>query len=118
MLTPENLKIYAEQVAKDLERFAKAEHTRWNAFMLTEGYRPATVEQMHQYAETVGSHKDDLSMLHPCIADWDALDDLQDAYNTVYGADKKFKKYDRMIAEKLPRIWEVAQQMNGGKKDV
>jgi len=60
----------------------------------------------------VGSHKDDLSMVHPCITDWKMLDDLEALYNTTYGKHKEFKKYDRGIVEKLPGIWAAAQQMN------
>jgi len=115
ILTAANLQIYADCFANDPElrdRLAMNEHTRWNAFMLSEGYQTATVEQMHQYAVAVGSHKDDLSMVHPCITDWKMLDDLEALYNTTYGKHKEFKKYDRGIVEKLPGIWAAAQQMN------
>ena len=121
LLTPENLKIYAECVASDDDfrhRLAVAEHVRWNAFMLSEGYRPATAQQMHQYAEAVDSHKDDLSMVHPCITGWDELDALEEVYNATYGQSKEFKKYDKLIVEKLPEIWAVAQQMNGADENV
>ena len=116
ILTDENFRIYAECMANDpalRHRLAVNEHLRWNAFMRSEGYQPATVAQMHQYAESVGSHKDELSMLHPCIADWDTLDQLESVYNTTYHKDKKFKKYDKQIVESLPQIWEVAQDLNG-----
>ena len=121
ILTPANLNIYAECVANDealRHRLAVNEHIRWNAFMLSEGYLPATIEQMHQYAEAVGEHKDDLSLLHPCITDWDTLDQVESIYNTTYGKSKKFKKYDKKIVEKIPEIWAVAQQMNGEDKYV
>lgn len=121
ILTPANLQTYAESVANDPQlrhRLAVNEHIRWNAFMLSEGYLPANMEQMHQYAKIVGSHKDDLSMMHPCITDWDTLDQLESIYNTTYGKTKEFKKYDRKIVENLPEIWEVAQSLNGESKDV
>jgi hypothetical protein len=112
ILTADNLRIYARELKDDpqfRQRLVQNEHDRWNAFMLTEGYLPATEDQMHLYAEAVDSHKDDLSMLHPCITDWDALDKLEAQYNRTYGKDKTFKKYDIDIVEKLPLIWEVAQ---------
>ena len=115
LLTAENLQTYGKRIATDSAfrlRLAINEHVRWNAFMLSEGYMPATVEQMHQYAKTIDSHKDDLSMLHPCIADWDALDGLEHIYNTTYHKSKSFKKYDQMIVDSLPEIWKVAQKMN------
>lgn len=116
ILTPDNLRIYAECIANDPDlrrRLAINEHARWNAFMLSEGYQPVTTQQMHQYAKEVGSHKDDLSMLHPCITDWESLDELENIYNKAYGKTKEFKKYDKKIVESLPEIWAVAQRMNG-----
>lgn len=116
LLTDENLRIYAEAIKNDpvlCEQLVKNEHDRWNAFMLSEGYQPATVEQMHQYAEAVDSHKDDLSMLHPCITDWDSLIALEALYNRTYGKSKKFIKYDREIVVKVPQICQVARQLNG-----
>lgn len=116
LLTEKNLKKYANALAEDpqlLESLAKNEHARWNAFFLSEGYQQATVTQMLQYAQAVGEHKDELSLLHPCITDWDSLETVQDRYNTAYGESKNFKKYDKIIVEKVPVIWAVAQQMNG-----
>ncbi len=116
ILTAENIKLYiANTVHNPLlcHRLAVNEHHRWNAFMLSEGYQSATIQQMHQYAEAVGNHKDDLSMLHPCITEWKELDKLEQEYNSTYGKSKEFKKYDIEIVEKIPEIWEVAQRMNG-----
>ncbi len=116
ILTPGNLRIYSERIANNTklrDRLAINEHRRWNAFMLTEGYLPASIDQMHQYAQSVDSHKDDLSMLHPCIVDWADLDNLEHVYNSTYGKSKNFKKYDKAIVEKVSEIWAVAQQMNG-----
>ena len=121
ILTPENLRTYSERITNDTklrERLAINEHKRWNAFMLTEGYLPASIDQMHQYAQSVGSHKDDLSMLHPCIVDWADLDELEHIYNSTYGKSKQFKKYDKAIVEKVSEIWAVAQKMTGGHDHV
>ena len=116
ILTAENIQIFADCIAadKDLtERLAINEHVRWNAFCRTEGYQTATAEQMHRYAPEVDSHKDKLSMLHPCITDWDALDDIQQQYNATYGKNENFKKSDRDIVNNIPKIWAVAQRMKG-----
>lgn len=116
ILTPENLQIYSNRIANDSDLFLRLainEHRRWNAFMLTEGYLPASINQLHQYAQSVGSHKDDLSMLHPCIVDWADLDELENIYNSSYGKSKKFKKYDKAIVEKVSEIWAVAQKTTG-----
>ena len=121
ILTDKNIQLYIDGTKHNpllCHRLAVNEHNRWNAFMLSEGYQPATVEQMHQYAKAVGNHKDDLSMLHPCITDWKSLDELEKVYNTTYGKSKEFKKYDIEIVEKIPEIWAVAQRMNGASEHV
>lgn len=115
-LTEENLQTYAAWIKKDptfYERLAKNEHTRWNAFMLSEGYQPASVEEMHLYAPAADSHRDDLSLLHPCIIPWNALNEVESIYNRTYHKDKAFKYYDRAIVKNTPTIWAVSQAQKG-----
>lgn len=117
ILTQENIKIFDESIKKDaalLERLAINEHKRWNAFMLSEGYQAASIDEMLIYAESIGNHKDDLSMLHPCITEWEALDELEKIYNEKYIKNKNFKYYDKNIVKSIPQIWEVSQKANGG----
>lgn len=121
ILTAANMQKYAKCLATDpvlRKQLAINEHIRWNAFFLSEGYLSATTQQMHQYAKAVDSHKDKLSMLHPCIIDWDKLDELEHVYNTTYGKKEEFKKHDKEIVEKIPEIWAFAQQMNGENENV
>ena len=113
-VTPENIRIFAECLKTDPdlpERLARNEHDRWNAFMLSEGYQPASVEEMHLYAGTVGNNRDDLTKLHPCIAPWDALDELENIYNDTYHKHKRYKEYDYIIVKSVPDIWAAAQKM-------
>lgn len=121
MLTAENMQKFARCLADDpslRRQLAINEHIRWMAFFLSEGYLPATIKQMHQYAKVVDSHKDKLSMMHPCIVDWEDLEEVQNAYNSTYGKNEEFKKHDKEIVEKIPEIWAFAQQMNGENEDV
>ncbi|MBQ4559383.1 MAG: hypothetical protein IJA54_03540 [Tyzzerella sp.] len=116
ILTTENINMIAECLKNDKDlcnRLAMNEHKRWNAFMLSEGYQTATLEDMMLYSKTTKEHKDELSMLHPCITDWDALDKLEKTFNEAYNKDKQFKFYDQEIIEKIPVIWEKTQEMNG-----
>ncbi len=118
-LNDENIAIFKECINNDkglCERLAKNEHTRWNAFMLSEGFETATLEEMMLYSKTNkdNDHKDELTMLHPCITDWSSLDNLEKAYNESYGKNNKpFKFYDKEIVEKIPLIWETVKNMNG-----
>lgn len=81
--------------------------------MLSEGYQPASVEEMHLYAPAADSHRDDLSLLHPCIIPWNALNEVESIYNRTYHKDKEFKFYDRAIVKNIPTIWAVSQAQKG-----
>ena len=87
-----------------LDRLAKVEHLRWNAFIRSEGYRNADIDTMDAYASVVGHQRDDLSKLHPCLVEWDQLDDVSAAYNHLMHAQKDFKESDRQIINQIPKI--------------
>ena len=55
--------------------YAMAEQSRWNCFMLSRGWLPATDKQMRAYMTVGGhsSHKHELSKLHPFIRDWEDI---------------------------------------------
>lgn len=115
-LTAENIAIFENCLKKDkdlCERLAINEHKRWNAFFLSEGYQTATKEEMLTYAKAVDNQKDELSMLHPCIVDWDELDELEHLYNTTFNKEKTFKYYDKNIVKSIPEIWRRAQNTIG-----
>lgn len=113
----EKLKTYADRIldSKELERMARNEHDRWNAFSLSEGYQSATKEEMLQYSKISKKTKDDLSMLHLCITDWESLDDLSKIYNSACGKDEDFKSNDEKIIKNLPEIIKKAKNMKGEK---
>lgn len=116
ILTDKNIDIFEKSIKtndKLLEKLMRNEHDRWNAFMLTEGYIPASLEEMMQYSKITKNHRDDLSMLHPCITDWDSLDILENAFNTAYNKNKHFKYYDKEIVEKIPVIYKIAKSRKG-----
>ena len=60
---------------------AKAEQARWNCFMLSRGWLPATPEEVNKYAEALNysSHRYDLCKLHPYILDWEDIGDGEDS---------------------------------------
>lgn len=113
----QSIKKYAGKILdnKVLERIARSEHDRWNAFMLSEGYQPTSKEEMLQYCKITKNHKDELSMLHPCITDWESLDDLSTAFNSACGINKNFKSSDEDIVKDIPEIIQKAKNMNGEK---
>lgn len=96
-----------------VEKLAQNEHDRWNAFMRSEGYSQADIATMKVYAHKTGSHKDELSKLHPCITDWDGLDTLS---NTIreelpFLGKPDFKEYDREIVRQIPAIIRKAVEL-------
>ncbi len=114
LFTAETVRAFGDALRSDAafaERLARNEHDRWNAFMATEGYQGVSVEEMFLYADRTGNHKDELSMLHPCLVGWDALDALDDAFFERYGKRKNFKRSDVNIVSNIPRILERAREL-------
>lgn len=74
-----NEKVLAEKYVKWLQEnsnqevAARYEHSRWTGFMLSRGWRSATLGQVDAYAgqESGKDHKHTLCKLHPFICDWD-----------------------------------------------
>lgn len=99
----------------ELERMARNEHDRWNAFSLSEGYQSASKEEMLQYCKITKKAKDDLSMLHACITDWGSLDDLSRAYNIACDKNEDFKSFDEEIIKNIPEIIQKVKNMKGEK---
>ncbi len=54
---------------------AAMEQSRWNGFMLSRGWEPASPEQVRNYIEQAsgGQHKNMLAKLHPYICEWEDL---------------------------------------------
>lgn len=113
----ESIKKYASRIqdTKEIERLARNEHDRWNAFMLSEGYQSASKEEMLQYCKISKTHRDDKSMLHPCITDWEFLDELSEAFIRACGINKDFKLPDINIVKSIPEIIQKAKNMKGEK---
>ena len=80
---------YTGQIEKDIEIFnelikdeeilsqlAKNEHDRWNAYMRSEGFKRATVEEVQKYKKITNSYQYPLAKLHPAIVEYNQLDEV------------------------------------------
>ena len=108
---------FKETASRDtdlIDRLSRHEHIRWNAFMRSEGYRCADIETVKKYAYTNRSHKDDASKLHPCLIDWESLDELAREYDKLGISMGKtdFKKYDIKIVKEIPKIIKLANELS------
>ncbi len=130
--------LLGEKGEEIVEKLAKNEHTRWNAFFRSEGYHSADIEIVKKYYTVQSdSHKDLLSKSHPCIMEWEGLDELMKEYNKhankeikVYNAslqegetekelhdeNESFTKYDRDIIKAIPAILRFVYQKNKKEK--
>lgn len=62
-----------------LETAVKLEHQRWNLFMLSRGFEPATLTQMSTYLHKGNpTHVLHIAKLHPFICKWEDLIDEQE----------------------------------------
>ena len=74
---------------EDTERVARWEHDRWNLWMLSRGWQAATEEDA-QFGQALGNrrHQIHIARLHPCLCDYEALQQVSDAL-AVTASDKK-----------------------------
>jgi hypothetical protein len=107
---------------------AQTEHLRWNAFHAAMGFRPISIEAMRQRFENydgeknTGAHlgfcrRDSKARQHICLAEWDELDAITEAYRELArkadNADemeRDFKKNDRNIIESIPKFLRAVKQ--------
>ena len=89
-----------------LELLAQMEHDRWIAFMRTEGYSKANINDVRVYYSLgkVLSHIHFLAKLHPALAPWGELDSLSKQVSDVMGKSIEFKEYDYDIVRLIPDI--------------
>jgi hypothetical protein len=102
------------------ETLAQTEHLRWNAFHAAMGFSPIAIEEMRQRFEKYPGEKntrehldfcrrDSKARLQVCLARWDELDKISEAYRELErraGQEPKrdFKKNDREIIENIPKF--------------
>lgn len=67
---------HIRETNKNRETAAALEQSRWNGYMLSRGWEPASLLDVQAYKNqsTGSSHKHILAKLHPFIREWDDLD--------------------------------------------
>lgn len=116
--TEAELNKFIKELENDTKKQAliKNEHERWNAFMRSEGFRTVDFETVKKYSLETRSHKDEIAKLHPCIIDWESLDDLQKEYNELqqrlYLKKSNFKEYDEKLVTEIPLIIKRANELS------
>lgn len=100
-LTPERVEI-----------MQRAEHDRWMAFLQTEGWTGASLEQVEAYRRAEisgGTHKCDLMKMHPYIQGFEGLAELSEM---LEGKDTTV--YDRELITRIPDIlhdhWNISDR--------
>ena len=85
-----------------LERMSRSEHDRWMAFLESEGWVGATVEQSKAYqlsGISKGRHNCPLLKMHPYICPYDELKERSDALGLPDST-----VYDRELITRIPEI--------------
>ncbi len=60
----------------NLDRQARAEHERWNAYMRSVGYISADLQEAERYLKSINNHKNVMALKHSCLIGFDELDQL------------------------------------------
>jgi len=122
-----------------IEALGKTEHLRWNAFHVAMGYKQMSIEDMiSRFNEPEQKNEKNLKSRleyarhdtkgkqHVCLATWDELDNVSNAYKTLAGVfcgddedlkakyktdlERDFKKSDKDIVVNIPRILKSAKE--------
>lgn len=90
---------------KSILSVAKWEHDRWVRWMLSEGWMPASVDEILLYNEQ-GSEKHQLHIakMHPCICDWDELENMEKDLAAEKAEPVDFRSFDISSAGKTEQI--------------
>lgn len=94
----------------ETQALAEWEHDRWNRFMISRGWKPATIEQMRTYM-AAGNRRQQLYIgrLHPYICPFGDLEELERELH------KTIREYDvqniRMTEPILTRQWTGPQRL-------
>lgn len=102
-------------VEQHKDYLAYSEHLRWNAFVRTEGYICAKESDVRNYFPGNKHHVNVPAKLHPCLVEWEALDNVSKFVNDIYkknGINKvvDFKEYDYFVVNKIPEIVKYANE--------
>ena len=104
----------AEKGSALAEILAQTEHLRWNAFHAAMGWSSISVEGMRKcFADTKDMdlcRKNPMKRLHVCLAQWDKLDEISQAYSEITQKEEDFKEYDREIIENIPLFLKKAEE--------
>ena len=109
--------IIAKKDSALAETLSQTEHLRWNAFHAAMGYRRISIEEMrHRFEKSKSlefARRDAKARLQACLATWDELDAISEAYRELERlAGKKpkrdFKDNDRDIIEYIPKFLKTA----------
>ena len=80
----QDAKILAESIPLDvLDRLARVEHNRWNAFHILNGWKKKDIPADSQTKIT----QDKVLKLHPCLVSWDKLDSVSKNHQHDYKSD-------------------------------
>jgi len=101
-----------EELLKDetnIQALQENEHNRWMSYVRSEGYCLATIEDVQKYMPITKNHIYHLAKLHPCLVNYNDLDELTEQINSLYqknGIDKKvdFAKSDVDIILNMANI--------------
>jgi len=115
---PENLLTEDNNLAETL---AHTEHLRWNAFHVAMGWAPSSIEEMHQCFINIKNvslcRKNPITKRHLCLAPWDKLDEISEAYGQITQKKEDFKEYDHGIVRRIPKYLKAAKGKDRVEKE-
>ena len=89
-----------------LDYLAQNEHERWNAYVRSDGYKLASIDQVKGYFPKTNHHVYHLAKMHPTLVPWDELDHVSEEISKIKHQEIDFKDADYFIVKAIPEIME------------
>lgn len=74
-----------------IEKVAKSEHERWNAIHFMNGWQKSPPDKI----------KNESSKRHPCLVEWDELEEVSRAQSEIRNKEVNYYEYDRQVVKDL-----------------
>ena len=88
-----------------VKHLAKYEHDRWVRWMLSEGWLPASVDDILLYKRAgAEKHQLHIAKMHPCICDWEELKNVEEDLSKELHKEIDFHSFDIESAGKTEQI--------------
>ena len=108
-----NNKNKIKEIFKDkaiIDKLAENEHNRWNAYIRSDGYKLASINNVKDYYPKTNHHIYHLAKLHPALVDFDELDKVSEELSKIKKEEVNLKASDYFIVKTIPKLISIKEE--------